>query len=88
MSSIKISNLKQDQVLDRKAMSVIRGGSNSWLQGLGPLANVQVGVNQNITQFQRVDVNALNNIGIIGSGFAPLNLNVSPAQFANVAAVF
>lgn len=87
MSHIHIRNLAQDRTLDGAAMSAIRGGSNSWLKGLGPVANVNVGIEQNITQFQRVDVNALNNVGVIGSGFGPLRLDVSPPQSANVAAV-
>lgn len=88
MSTITISNLQHDQALDRKAMSAVRGGSNSWPQGLGPLANVNVDVSQNINQFQKVDVNTLNNVGSIGPGFGPLRLNVSPTQFAGAAAVF
>lgn len=89
MSTLTISNLEQDRLLDHDAMCAIRGGSgNSWLAGLGPLANVNIGVSQNITQFQKVDVNTLNNVGVIGSGFGPLRLDISPPQIANVAAVF
>lgn len=37
---------------------------------------------------QYVNVAALNNVGVIGAGFVPLHLNVSPslsgANFANV----
>ena len=91
MSTITISNLEEDRLLDRDAMCTIRGGhgsGNSWLAGLGPLANVNVGVSQNITQLQKVDVNTLNNVGVIGSGFGPLHLNVSPQQLANVGTVF
>jgi hypothetical protein len=64
-------------------MAAVRGG-NSWLQGLGPLANVNVnvGVAQNIVQLQDVEVNALNNVGVIGAGFGPLNLAVNPKQIA------
>jgi len=92
MSSLKISDLTQSQDLDHKAMAEVRGGTgsglnpaggNSWLNGLGPVANVNVGINQNITQLQKVDVNALNNVGVIGSGFVPPNLTVNPSQFAN-----
>ena len=88
MSTITISNLEYDQALDHKAMSTIRGGSNSWLAGLGAIANVNVGISQNITQFQKVDVNTLNNVGAIGPGFGPLRLNVSPSQLSDVAAIF
>jgi hypothetical protein len=44
-------------------------------------------VNQNIIQYQNVQVNALNNIGVIGAGFGPLHLNVSPAQYASTGSV-
>ena len=89
MSSITISDLEHSRQLDGKAMSAVTGGSgipasgNSWLAGLGPVANVNVGVNQNITQLQNVEVNALNNVGVIGAGFVPPNLTVSPSQWAN-----
>jgi hypothetical protein len=56
--------------------------------GLGGIANVNVSVVQNLSQIQTVNVAALNNIGVIGAGFAPLKLNVSPslwgANYANV----
>lgn len=93
MSTLTISNLEQNYQLDRDAMSAIHGGSsggNSWLQGLGPIANVNVGVDviQNVSQLQKVDVYTLNNVGSIGPGFGPLHMNVSPSQMANVATIF
>jgi len=81
MSSIMIHDLPRSDELDRKAMAAVRGG-NSWLQGLGPVANVNVGINQNIAQLQNIQVNALNNVGVIGAGFGPLKLDVSPSQWA------
>lgn len=84
MSSIAIADLKHSQELDAKAMSTVFGGTNSWLAGLGPVANVNVGVNQNINQLQNVKVDALNNIGAIGPNFGPLRLDVNPAQWADV----
>lgn len=81
MSKLMIHDLPRSEELDRKAMSDVRGG-NSWLKGLGPIANVNVGVNQNIAQFQNIEVNALNNIGVLGAGFGPLKLDVSPSQWA------
>jgi hypothetical protein len=87
MSTIMIHDLAKNEELDRKALSSLRGG-NSWLKGLGPVANVNVGVNQNITQLQNIEVNALNNVGVIGAGFGPLALNISPTQWANASAVF
>ncbi|RJG00402.1 hypothetical protein [Noviherbaspirillum sedimenti] len=85
MSTIMIHNLPQNRELDRQALLVVRGG-NSWLRGLGPVANVNIGINQNITQFQNVEVNALNNVGVIGAGFGPLSFEVNPAQFASAKA--
>jgi hypothetical protein len=84
MSSIMIHDLSESRELDRQSMAAVRGGS-SWLDGLGPVANVNVGVNQNIAQFQNVEVNALNNVGVIGAGFGPLRLDVSPKQWAGAA---
>lgn len=88
MSTITISNLKHDRDLDHKAMSAVRGGMNSWMQGLGPIANVNVGVNQSINQLQNVEVTALNNIGSIGPNFGPLNFDVRPKQLAHATAIF
>ncbi|OWW19892.1 hypothetical protein [Noviherbaspirillum denitrificans] len=87
MSSLMIHDLPRSDALDRQAMAKVRGG-NSWLKGLGPIANVNVGVNQNIAQMQNVQVNALNNIGVIGAGFVPPDLNVSPSQWATADAYF
>ncbi|HEY3598241.1 MAG TPA: hypothetical protein VGL08_12125 [Paraburkholderia sp.] len=90
MSSIIISDLSGTRTLERRAMSAISGGGvpgNSWLAGLGPVANVNIGVNQNITQMQFVNVEALNNIGVIGAGFVPPNLNVSPKLWASTNAI-
>ncbi|HEY0844478.1 MAG TPA: hypothetical protein VGE12_03875, partial [Noviherbaspirillum sp.] len=50
MSHIAIHDLARNEELDGKSMSSVRGG-NSWLKALGPVANVNVDVNQNITQF-------------------------------------
>lgn len=86
MTTLMIRDLARSEELDRKAMTAVRGGANSWLAGLGPLANVNVGVNQNITQLQNVQVNALNNIGVIGAGFVAPNIDVSPTQWANASA--
>ena len=81
MSNIMIRDLSRSDELDGKAMSRVRGG-NSWLKGLGPVANVNVDINQNIAQLQNIEVNALNNVGVIGAGFGPLKLDVSPSQWA------
>ncbi|RJG00404.1 hypothetical protein [Noviherbaspirillum sedimenti] len=86
MSIINVHDLAQSRDLDRKSMAAVSGG-NSLLKSLGPVANVNIGINQNIAQFQNVEVNALNNVGVIGAGFGPLKLDVSPSQFASAIAV-
>ena len=86
MSNLTIQDLPRADDLDGKAMSKVRGG-NSWLKGLGPVANVNIDVNQNIAQLQNIEVNALNNVGVIGAGFGPLKLDVSPSQWASADAV-
>jgi hypothetical protein len=84
MANIAIHDLQGSRQLDGKAMARVHGG-NSWLAGLGPVANVNIDINQNIQQLQNVEVNALNNVGIIGAGFGPLKLDVSPSQWAGAA---
>jgi hypothetical protein len=85
MSNLKIKDLAKSEVMDGQEMAEVRGGNDAaaaWLQKMGPVANVNVGVNQNITQLQNIEVNALNNVGVIGAGFGPPNLAVSPSQWA------
>ncbi|PQV54117.1 hypothetical protein [Paraburkholderia sp. BL21I4N1] len=94
MSSLMIRDLSRTRELDRRAMSAVVGGTGSSvpglpsISGLGGIANVNVSVNQNLTQMQYVNVAALNNVGVIGAGFGPLHLEVSPslsgANFASV----
>lgn len=84
MSNLMIRDLDTSRDLDTKAMSAVRGG-NSWLAGLGPVANVNIDLDQNITQLQNIEVNALNNIGAIGPGFGPFKLGINPVQWANTA---
>jgi hypothetical protein len=83
MSSLTIQDLSHTRDLDAYSMSGVHGGGNTWLAGLGPVANVNVNVDQNIQQYQNVQVNALNNVGVIGAGFGPFKLNVSPSQWAS-----
>lgn len=85
MPNLMIRDLARSRELDRQTMSAVRGG-RSWLTELGPVANVNVGVNQNIVQLQDIQVNALNNVGVIGAGFGPLRLDVSPKQWASTGA--
>jgi hypothetical protein len=60
-------------------MCAVRGGYFAALRG--PFANVNVNVNQNIVQLQNIEVNALNNIGVIGASF-PFHLALAPKQLA------
>jgi len=85
MSSLTIRDLSRTRELERRAMSAVSGGTGSnvpglpSVAGLSGIANVNVSVNQNLTQMQYVNVAALNNVGVIGAGFVPLHLNVSPS---------
>ena len=81
--SIQINDLAKSSDLDRASMASVRGG-NSWLAGLGPIANINVGVSQNLTQLQNVEVNTLNNVGSIGPNFAVPKIDVSPSQFGKL----
>jgi len=82
MSSIMISDLAHTEELDSKAMSGVRGG----LASVPPLpfanVNVNVDIDQTIAQFQQIEVNALNNIGVIGANF-DFKLDLKAAQIAN-----
>ena len=91
MSSLLIRDLSRTRELDRRAMSAVAGGTGApglpSVAGLGGIANVNVSINQNLTQLQYVNVAALNNVGVIGAGFVPLHLDVSPSLWgANYAA--
>jgi hypothetical protein len=79
MSILTIRDLARSSELDRAGMCAVRGGYFTALRG--PFANVTVGVNQNIVQLQNIEVNALNNIGVIGASF-PLHLAIAPKQLA------
>ena len=87
MSSLMIHDLSHSRELDRHAMSDVRGG-NSALANAGSLANINVAVNtnENIVQYQNVEVNALNNIGVLGANLGPIHLNVNPEQYASTGA--
>jgi hypothetical protein len=83
MSSIMIRDLALSKELDSGEMSAVRGGA------LGPIAhlpfanvNVNVGIDQTIAQFQNIQVNALNNVGVIGADFG-FELDLNAAQIAN-----
>ncbi|MEM5342057.1 hypothetical protein [Paraburkholderia azotifigens] len=93
MSSIMIRDIDGERTLGRSEMSAVSGGTgtpgltgNSWLNGLGPVANVNIGINQNITQAQFINVETLNN-SIVGPGVKLPNINVSPKLWAETNAV-
>lgn len=88
MTTVQIHDLPQSRELDCQAMSAVRGGlmslpGPSGLPGLAGVANVNVGVNlnQQIIQMQAINVNALNNIGVIGANLG-FKLKLDPSQYA------
>jgi hypothetical protein len=64
-------------------MAGVRGGTG-WGQ---PDVKVNVNLNQQIAQFQAIDVNVLNNNGVIGAGFNAPSISLSPEQWAKNEAV-
>ncbi len=74
MPSILIHDLVLNHALDKRTMSVVRGGS-----AFGPDVNVNVTLNQQIGQFQQIGVNVLNNNGVIG--FAGADFGHAAAQW-------
>ena len=77
---LSIKDLPESAELDSQAMADISGGFT--LADLGTVANVNINLDQEINQFQNVEVNALNNIGVLGADLGPLKFNVSPSQWA------
>ena len=77
---LSINDLPNSKELDSKAMADVTGGYA--LTDLGTIANVNVNIDQDIAQFQNVEVNALNNIGVLGADLGPLKFAVSPSQYA------
>jgi hypothetical protein len=77
---LAIKDLTESAELDAKAMADVRGGFA--LSDFGAFANVNVAIDQDITQVQQIEVNALNNIGVLGADLGPLKFNISPKQWA------
>jgi hypothetical protein len=77
MSSIAIQDLARTRELDKRSMSVIRGG-----MAFGPNVNVNLNLDQRIGQVQDIKVNVLNNNGVIGPGFVGPDVTLSPLQWA------
>lgn len=83
MSSIIVRDLAASKELDRKSLCAIRGG-NSWLAkagNMGPLANVNININQSVQQLQQVNVAAFNNNTLVGVDLGKIKLDVSPSQW-------
>jgi hypothetical protein len=76
MSSIMIRDLPRSAEMDSRALSAVRGGS-----AFGPDVNVNVALNQQIGQFQKIGVDVLNNNGAIGAGFIGPNFDLAAAQW-------
>ncbi len=74
MSSILIHDLARTRALDKAAMSAARGGA-----ALQPNVNVNVTLNQQIAQLQKIGVDVLNNNGVIGA--AGLDFGDAAAQW-------
>jgi len=72
MSSIAIHDLSHRNELDHQAMSAVQGGFS-----FGKDVNVTLNVNQQLTQFQQIGVNVLNNNGVIGAGFVGPDIDVA-----------
>jgi hypothetical protein len=81
MSSIQIRDIAHASRLDGRTMAGVRGGSS--VSSLGaPNVTVNIGIKQQIAQFQDIGVNVLNNNGVIGAGFTGPSIELSPAQWA------
>ncbi|ADE13363.1 conserved hypothetical protein [Nitrosococcus halophilus Nc 4] len=75
MASITIADLPESKTLDSRQMTTLRGGKALAPPGLS-FANVAIDIdlNQQINQFQSLDIKAANNVANFGL-FAP---NISP----------
>jgi hypothetical protein len=75
MTAIVIQDLATRHTLDSSAMARVRGGIAM------PNVNVNVNLDQKIGQFQNIQVNVLNNNGVIGAGFTAPSLALNPVQW-------
>jgi hypothetical protein len=81
MSSIQIRDLAHASRLDCRAMASVRGGTLGSKPGM-PNVNVDIGIKQQIAQYQDIGVNVLNGNGVIGAGFIGPDIELSPLQWA------
>lgn len=90
MSSIIVRDLAASKDLDRKSLCAVRGGTD-WLSRVanaGPLANVNITINQSVQQLQEVNVAAFNNNKIVGVDLGKVAIGVNPKQWGgNLASV-
>lgn len=77
MSSLLIRDLEHSEVLGNKEMSTVRGGA-SW----EPKVNLNLNVDQKIVQVQDIDLNVLNNNGVIGAGFSGPKIDLNAQLLA------
>jgi|GEM_PF-810055 len=77
---LSIKDLPESQELDRQALTEVSGGY--FVPSAFADVDVNIAIDQEINQFQNVQVSALNNIGVLGADLGPLNFNVSPSQWA------
>ncbi|MES2150720.1 MAG: hypothetical protein V4508_13130 [Pseudomonadota bacterium] len=82
MSTILIHDIRSSKELDGEAMSAVRGGF-----AFGPDVKVNLNLNQRIAQVQEIQVNTLNDNGVIGAGFVGPNINLDVLQKATNSAV-
>ncbi|KQQ97185.1 hypothetical protein [Massilia sp. Leaf139] len=83
MSSIVVKDLAHSASLDQGAMALVSGGN-----AFGPKVNVNLNIDQEITQFQQIGINVLNGNGVIGAGFKGPDIDVAAKLFAANNAVF
>lgn len=78
-STIRIYALGCSGVLDR-ADCLHPWWQRAWPQGPRLIASVNIRINQNVPQLLNIEVNALNDFGVIVSASGPLTLEVSRVQ--------
>ncbi|MEO7497761.1 MAG: hypothetical protein ABIT83_09930 [Massilia sp.] len=77
MSFITIRDLSRSAELDQHGMRAVRGGF-----AFSPNVHANLNVDQKIFQVQDIDVNVLNNNGVIGAGFTGPKLDLDVLQQA------
>ena len=86
MSSIQIHDLVHASRLDSHTMARVHGGHSGGSAGM-PNVTVNIGIKQEIAQFQDIGVNVLNNNGVIGAGFIGPDIALDAPQWAKNEAI-